>query len=64
MLVTVNCSRFAFVVVTTEHVPLPSVVHIATFPNRSLCCCVKSCARPFYAPRSISSVEAKTRGAL
>ena len=34
MLVTVNCSRFAFVVVTTEHVPLPSVVHIATFPNR------------------------------
>jgi len=34
MLVTVNCSCFAFVVVTTEHVPLPSVVHIATFPNR------------------------------
>jgi len=33
MLVTVNCSRFAFVVVTTEHVPLPSVVHIATFPR-------------------------------
>ena len=34
MLVTKNYSRFAFVVVTTEHVPLPSVVHIATFPNR------------------------------
>ena len=30
---TVNCSRFALVVMATEHVPLASVVHAAVFPR-------------------------------
>jgi hypothetical protein len=57
MLVTVNCSA------SPSSLSRPSTfrsVKHPTFPNRGLCCAVKSCARLFYAPRSVSGVEAKS----